>query len=58
MSWALESTQTAVVCLVGRIGVGRSHIAQASGHRAGQGGYDVICASALQILAVLRAASI
>lgn len=43
------------VCLVGQTGVGKSHIAQAIGHRACMAGYQVIYASAHQMLKELRA---
>jgi DNA replication protein DnaC len=44
------------VLLVGRAGVGKSHIAQALGLRACRAGYDVIYASAHEMLTQLRAA--
>jgi DNA replication protein DnaC len=44
------------VLLVGRSGVGKSHIAQAFGQRACRAGHDVIYASAHELLTELRAA--
>jgi DNA replication protein DnaC len=44
------------VCLVGQTGVGKSHIAQAIGHRACAAGHDVLYTSAHQMLTSLRAA--
>lgn len=44
------------VCLVGQTGVGKSHIAQALGHRACVAGYHVIYTSAHQMFKELRAA--
>jgi len=44
------------VCLVGQTGVGKSHIAQAIGHRACVAGYAVIYTSAHEMLTQLRAA--
>ncbi len=44
------------VCLVGQTGVGKSHIAQAIGHRACAAGYQVLYTSAHQMLTGLRAA--
>jgi DNA replication protein DnaC len=44
------------VLLVGRAGVGKSHIAQALGQRACRAGHDVIYASAHELLTQLRAA--
>ena len=44
------------VCLVGQTGVGKSHVAQAIGHRACIAGYQVIYTSAHQMLKELRAA--
>jgi DNA replication protein DnaC len=44
------------VLLVGRSGVGKSHIAQALGQRACRAGHDVIYASAPELLTQLRAA--
>ncbi|HET9622709.1 MAG TPA: ATP-binding protein [Kofleriaceae bacterium] len=44
------------VLLVGRSGVGKSHIAQALGQRACRAGYDVIYVSAHEMLTQLRAA--
>ena len=44
------------VCLVGQTGVGKSHIAQAIGHRACAAGYQVHYTSAHQMLIGLRAA--
>jgi hypothetical protein len=44
------------VCLVGQTGVGKSHIAQAIGHRACAAGYQVLYTSAHQMLIGLRAA--
>src|SRR5262249_17690425 len=44
------------VLLVGRSGVGKSHIAQALGQRACRAGHDVIYASAHELLIQLRAA--
>src|SRR5262249_35089129 len=44
------------VLLVGRAGVGKSHIAQALGHRACRAGHDVIYVSAHELLTQLRAA--
>lgn len=44
------------VLLVGRSGVGKSHIAQALGQRACRAGHDVIYASAHELLTQLRAA--
>lgn len=44
------------VCLVGQTGVGKSHIAQAIGHRACAAGYQVLYNSAHQMLVGLRAA--
>ena len=43
------------VCLVGQTGVGKSHIAQAIGHRACAAGYQVHYTSAHQMLVGLRA---
>ena len=43
------------VCIVGQTGVGKSHIAQAIGHRACLAGHDVIYAAADQMLKELRA---
>ena len=43
------------VCLVGQTGVGKSHIAQAIGHRACLAGYEVVYTSAHQMLKELRA---
>lgn len=44
------------VLLVGRSGVGKSHVAQALGQRACRAGHDVIYASAHELLTLLRAA--
>jgi DNA replication protein DnaC len=44
------------VLLVGRSGVGKSHVAQALGQRACRAGHDVIYASAPELLTQLRAA--
>lgn len=44
------------VALVGPTGVGKSHIAQALGHRACRAGYSVLYTTAHQMLAELRAA--
>lgn len=44
------------VLIVGQTGVGKSHIAQALGHRACQAGYTVLYTPAHQMLAQLRAA--
>lgn len=44
------------VCLVGQTGVGKSHIAQAIGHRACVAGYNVIYTSANHMLKDLRSA--
>ncbi|HET9625088.1 MAG TPA: ATP-binding protein [Kofleriaceae bacterium] len=44
------------VLLVGRSGVGKSHIAQALGQRACRAGHDVIYVSAHEMLTQLRAA--
>jgi DNA replication protein DnaC len=44
------------VLLVGQTGVGKSHLAQALGHRACLAGYDVLYLPAHQMLASLRAA--
>lgn len=44
------------ICLVGQTGVGKSHIAQAIGHRACVAGHDVVYISAHQLLTQLRAA--
>ena len=44
------------VLLVGRTGVGKSHIAQALGHRACRAGYHVLYTSAHEMLTMLRAA--
>jgi len=43
------------ICLVGQTGVGKSHIAQALGHRACLSGHDVVYTSAHDMLAQLRA---
>ncbi len=45
-----------VVCLVGQAGVGKSHLAQALGHRACLAGYTVAFTSARQMFRTLRAA--
>ena len=45
-----------VVCLVGQTGVGKSHLAQALGHRACMAGYTTLFASAHQMLDELHAA--
>lgn len=44
------------VLLVGRTGVGKSHIAQALGHRACRAGFQTLYTSAQDMLVVLRAA--
>jgi DNA replication protein DnaC len=44
------------VCLVGQTGVGKSHLAQALGHRACVAGYHVLYTPAHQLLTQLRAA--
>jgi DNA replication protein DnaC len=44
------------ICFVGQTGVGKSHIAQAIGHRACAAGYQVLYTSAHQMLTGLRAA--
>lgn len=44
------------VLLIGRTGVGKSHIAQALGHRACRAGYQVLYVSATDMLTSLRAA--
>ncbi len=44
------------VLLVGRTGVGKSHIAQALGHRACRAGYHTLYTSAHEMLTMLRAA--
>lgn len=44
------------VCIVGPTGVGKSHIAQALGHRACAAGYTVLYTSAHMMLTQLRAA--
>jgi len=44
------------LCLVGQTGVGKSHIAQAIGHRACALGHDVLHISAHEMLTQLRAA--
>lgn len=44
------------VCLVGQTGLGKSHIAQALGHRACIAGHTVLYVQAHQLLAELRAA--
>ena len=44
------------VCLVGQTGVGKSHIAQALGHRACVAGHSVLFIPAHQLLTELRAA--
>jgi DNA replication protein DnaC len=43
------------ICLVGQTGVGKSHVAQAIGHRACVAGYAVIYTSTHQMLTQLRA---
>jgi len=43
------------LCLVGQTGVGKSHIAQALGHRACMAGYKVLYTSAHKMLTELRA---
>ena len=43
------------VCFVGQTGVGKSHIAQAIGHRACMAGYQVLFTSAHKLLTDLRA---
>jgi DNA replication protein DnaC len=43
------------VLLVGKTGVGKSHIAQALGHRACRAGYSVLCTSTHDMLIQLRA---
>ena len=45
-----------VVCLVGPAGVGKSHLAQALGHRACMAGHSVLFTSANQLFKELRAA--
>lgn len=44
------------ICIVGQTGVGKSHIAQAIGHRACVAGYSVLYISAHALLTQLRAA--
>jgi DNA replication protein DnaC len=44
------------ICLVGQTGVGKSHIAQALGHRACVAGHEVLYVSAHEMLTQLRAA--
>lgn len=44
------------VCIVGQTGVGKSHIAQAIGHRACAAGHSVLYTSAHEMLTQLRAA--
>jgi DNA replication protein DnaC len=48
--------RTENILLVGRAGVGKSHIAQALGQRACRAGHDVLYASAHELLTQLRAA--
>ena len=43
------------ICLVGKTGVGKSHVGQAIGHRACIAGYSVLYTSAHQMLTQLRA---
>lgn len=45
-----------VVCLVGPTGTGKSHLAQALGHRACMAGYGVLYVQAAELLGELRAA--